>query len=110
MGEFSFRPCDFKTRPRTVADYLRHQPHSAHCSSISEAQDNSLLQMGEGRLQQVGDVLLDVRLVVGRAAGAQGHADLPLLYQVEHVGQDGGVHGQTCRQGEKGSSVSTHIN
>jgi len=57
-----------------------------------------LLQVGEGRLQQVGDVLLDVRLVVGRAGGAQRHADLPLLHQVEHVGQDGGVHGQPCGQ------------
>lgn len=57
-----------------------------------------LLQMWEGRLQQVGDVLLDVCLVVGRTAGAQCDTDLPLLHQVEHVSQDGGVHGQTCTQ------------
>lgn len=54
--------------------------------------------MGEGRLQQVGDVLLDVCLVVGWTGSAQSNTDLPLLHQVKHVGQDGGVHGQTCRQ------------
>lgn len=54
--------------------------------------------MGKGGLQQVGNVLLDVRLVVGRRSGAQSHTDLPLLHQVKHVGQDGGVHGETCRE------------
>lgn len=57
-----------------------------------------LLQVGEGRLQQVGDVLLNVRLIVGWTGGAQSDADLPLLHQVEHVGQDAGVHGQTCTE------------
>ena len=52
--------------------------------------------MGEGGLQQVGHVLLDEALVVG-AAGVQHRGDLPLLHQVEHVGQDGGVHGEACR-------------
>lgn len=61
---------------------------------------DSLLQMGEGSLEQGGDVLLDVDLVVvGGGAGAERHADLALLQQVEHVGQDGGVHGEARRVG-----------
>lgn len=62
--------------------------------------------MGEGSLEQVGDVLLDVHLVVGGGAGVERHADLPLLHQVKHVGQDGGVHGEprcvgrVCHHGE----------
>lgn len=55
------------------------------------------MQVGEGCLQQVGDVLLNVRLIVGWTGGAQSDADLSLLHQVEHVGQDAGVHGQPCR-------------
>lgn len=57
-----------------------------------------LLQMGKGRLQQVGNILLNVRLVVRWAGGTKSNADFPLLHQVEHVGQDAGVHGQTCTE------------
>lgn len=66
-----------------------------------------LLQVGEGRLQQVGNILLDMRLVVGWTGSAQGNADFPLLYQVKHVGQDGGMHGQTCRH-EAGRPGACH--
>lgn len=52
--------------------------------------------MREGGLEQVGHVLLDEHLVVGGAGRVQHRRDLPLLHQVEHVGQDGGVHRQAC--------------
>lgn len=48
--------------------------------------------MGEGRLEQVGHVLLNVALVV-LAGWVEGGADFTLLHQVEHVRQDGRVHG-----------------
>lgn len=52
--------------------------------------------MGESSLQQVGHILLDEHLVVGGIPRVQRCSDLPFLYQVEHVGQDGSVHRQTC--------------
>lgn len=54
--------------------------------------------MREGHLEQVGDVLLNMELVVGGVGGAQSNADFPFLHQVKHVGQDSGMHGQTYRQ------------
>lgn len=52
--------------------------------------------MGEGSLKQVGHIFLDEHLVGGGAGGVQRCSDLPLLHQVEHVGQDGRVHRQAC--------------
>ena len=49
--------------------------------------------MGEGCFEQVGHILLHVDLVAD-GAGVEGYADLALLHQVEHVGQDGRVHRQ----------------
>lgn len=55
-----------------------------------------LLQMWEGRLQQVGHVLLHVALIVACVACIQSYTDFTLFHQVKHVGEDGGVHRQTC--------------
>lgn len=55
-----------------------------------------LLQMWEGRLQQIGHILLHVALIVVRGACVQSDADFTLFHQVKHVGEDGGVHRQTC--------------
>ena len=71
--------------------------------------------MGEGRLEQVGYVLLDVHLVGGRGGRAEGRADLTLLHQVEHVRQDGRMHRQAWerrwggRQGRLVFLFSLHI-
>lgn len=51
--------------------------------------------MREGRLEQVGDVLLNEHLVVGGRGRVQCSGNLAFLHQVEHVGQDRRVHGQT---------------
>lgn len=51
--------------------------------------------MREGRLQQVGHVLLDESLIANRVSWVQGHTDLALLNQIKHVCQDRRVHRQT---------------
>ena len=60
-------------------------------------------QVGESRPQQVGDKVLyvcDVDLRrrrarrQGRGLGVEGHGDLVRLHEGQHVGEDGGVHGE----------------
>lgn len=53
--------------------------------------------MREGRLEQVGHVLLDESLIANGVRRVQGHTDLTLLNQIKHVSQDRCVHRQTWR-------------
>ncbi len=64
--------------------------------------------MWEGRLQQIGHVLLHVALIVARGAGVQSDADFSIFHQVKHVGEDGGVHRQTCPAQTTEHASNTH--